>query len=135
MNALQWVAAVSLLAVAPAATACGCEALDKYLIGIYHGDCDEQTERAQGQGEAKGADRYIGQFVQGRPDGKGVYVWENGARLEGTFKEGRAEGVGLYVSAGGGRYQGPFVAGIARGLKAADCPSTPGPVTCAAALQ
>ena len=45
---------------------------------------------AQGRGEAKGADRYVGTFVKGRPEGKGTYIWESGARLEGTFKGGKA---------------------------------------------
>jgi hypothetical protein len=30
---------------------------------------------AHGQGEAKGADTYVGTFVKGRPDGKGTYTW------------------------------------------------------------
>jgi hypothetical protein len=128
-------AAALAFGLSPAAMSHGCEPVDRYLVGHYHGDCDSQTELAQGQGEAKGADHYVGAWFQGKPEGKGVYRWENGARLEGTFKDGKAEGVGLYVSAGGGRYPGPFVAGIARGLKAADCPSTPGPLTCAAASQ
>ena len=36
------------------------------------------------------------------PTGKGVYTWENGARLDGSFKEGKAHGPGVYVSAKGG---------------------------------
>jgi hypothetical protein len=134
-TAMKLLVVASLLGFAPAAAACGCEAVDKYLIGKYHGDCDEQTERAQGEGNAEGADRYVGRFEQGRPDGKGVYTWENGARLEGLFRDGKAHGAGVYVSAGGARYRGEFVAGLLRTVKAADCPATPGPVTCTESTQ
>jgi hypothetical protein len=79
---------------------------------------------------AKGADTYAGTFVKGRPDGKGVYTWENGARLDGTFKAGKAQGPGVYVSSKGVRYEGEFDKGKLATLKAADCPATQGPVIC-----
>ena len=119
-----------LMAMASAAMSHDCRVRDAYLRGAYEGDCDERTEMAQGKGEAKGADKYVGDFVKGRPTGKGVYTWENGARLDGSFKEGKAHGAGVYVSAKGVRYEGQFVNGKLEGLKTADCPSTPGPLTC-----
>ena len=97
---------------------------------ITRGECDKQ-EVAHGQGEAKGADSYVGTFVKGWPEGKGTYTWENGARLEGTFKQGRAHGAGVYVSAKGVRYEGDFVEGKLDALKREDCPVTQGPVSCA----
>ena len=51
-------------------------------------------------------------------------------RLDGSFKAGKAHGPGVYVSAKGVRYEGQFVNGKLEGLKTADCPSTPGPVSC-----
>ena len=119
-----------LLAMAPAVMAHGCDPEDKYLIGHYHGECDEGTELPHGKGEAKGADTYVGHFVQGKPDGKGVYTWENGARLDGTFTNGKANGPGVYWSAKGVRYDGRFMNGRYAGMKAGDCPTTPGPLTC-----
>ena len=119
-----------LLTLAPPAMAHDCRVRDAYLRGAYEGDCDERTEMAQGKGAAKGADSFFGNFAKGRPDGQGVYTWESGARLEGTFKEGKAHGPGVYVSAKGGRYEGQFVNGKLDGLKTADCPSTPGPLSC-----
>ena len=100
-----------------------------YLRGYYEGDCDK-NETAHGHGEAKGADTYVGTFVNGWPEGKGTYTWENGARLEGTFKHARAHGRGVYVSAMGVRYEGEFVDGKLETLKPEDCPVTQGPVTC-----
>jgi hypothetical protein len=101
-----------------------------YLRGSYEGDCEEKNELAQGQGEAKGADAYVGSFVKGRPDGKGTYTWENGGRLEGTFKAGKADGPGVYVSPKGARYEGPFGRGKLNGAKPEDCPATQGPLNC-----
>jgi hypothetical protein len=72
----------------------------------------------------------VGNFVKGRPEGKGVYTWANGARLDGSFKVGKAHGPGVYISAKGVRYEGQFVNGKLDGLKTTDCPSTPGPLTC-----
>jgi len=101
-----------------------------YLTGDYEGDCDEHTERAQGRGEARGADTYVGSFARGRPDGIGTYTWANGATLVGSFKDGKAQGAGVYISAHGVRYEGQFVGGRLDGLHGADCPVTQGPVGC-----
>lgn len=101
-----------------------------FLMGSYEGDCEDKDELAHGKGVAKGADTYAGTFVKGRPDGKGVYTWENGARLDGTFKAGKAQGPGVYVSSKGVRYEGEFDKGKLATLKAADCPATQGPVIC-----
>ena len=85
---------VVLMTLATPAMSHDCRVRDAYLRGSYEGDCDDRTEMAQGKGEAKGADTYVGDFVKGRPTGKGVYTWENGARLDGSFKEGKAHGPG-----------------------------------------
>jgi MORN repeat len=119
-----------LMTLAAPAMSHDCRVRDAYLRGAYEGDCDDRTEMAQGKGEAKGADTYVGEFVKGRPDGKGVYTWENGARLDGSFKQGKAHGPGVYVSAKGARYEGQFDNGKLEGLKTTDCPSTPGPLAC-----
>jgi hypothetical protein len=123
-------AAALLFGLSSAAMSHGCEPLDRYLIGHYHGDCDNQTELAQGQGEAKGADHYVGAWFQGKPEGKGVYRWENGARLEGMFKDGKAQGPGVFISISGVRYEGPFADGKLRANDPSHCPKTPGPLTC-----
>lgn len=125
---------LATLAVAMTLTASAmahdCRVLDRYLRGTYEGDCNERTELAQGKGEAKGAATYVGEFIKGKVDGKGVYTWEDGARLEGSFKDGKAHGAGVYISAKGVRYEGQFTNGRLDGLKAPDCPAAPGPLTC-----
>ena len=127
---LTWIGTTALFAFAAPAMAHDCRVLDRYLRGAFEGDCDERVELAQGKGEAKGAATYVGDFVKGKVDGKGVYTWEDGARLDGGFKDGKAHGAGVYVSAKGVRYEGQFANGKLDGLKASDCPSAPGPLTC-----
>ena len=109
---------------------CRVRDLAGYLRGAYEGECDEKDEIAHGQGTAKGADTYVGTFVNGWPEGRGVYTWENGAKLDGTFRKGRAHGAGVYVSAKGVRYEGTFDEGRLEGMKKEDCPATSGPVSC-----
>jgi hypothetical protein len=122
--------AVLVVTATPAMAHCTVERGNVYIRGDYQGDCDHGTELAQGQGEATGADSYVGYFVQGKPDGKGKYTWANGAHLEGTFKNGKAHGAGVYISAKGVRYEGEFLNGKLGTLKSEDCPATPGPLTC-----
>ena len=99
LRTVAFICFAGLVAISDPAMA-HCEVMgNAYLRGDYQGGCDELTELAQGQGEARGADSYVGYFVKGRPDGKGTYTWANGARLEGSFKGGKADGTGVYVSA------------------------------------
>ncbi len=109
--------------LADAAMAHGCEdRLPKYLRGYYEGDCDPSNDLPHGKGDAKGADSYAGDWIQGQPSGKGVYVWENGARYEGEFTKGKVDGKGLYTSPKGTRYEGGFVSGKLKELKAGRLP-------------
>jgi hypothetical protein len=129
-RAMELICLAALLVTATPAMAHCQAAGNAYIEGDYQGDCDEEAELAQGQGEATGADSYVGYFVKGKPDGKGKYTWANGARLDGNFKDGKAHGIGVFVSAKGVRFEGQFANGKLEGLKAPECPSTPGPLTC-----
>jgi hypothetical protein len=128
----RFVEVLALIAVAAGpAVAHDCRVVgNAYLRGTYEGECNEKDEIAHGQGEARGADTYVGGFVKGRPEGKGVYTWDSGGRLDGTFKGGKANGPGVYVSAKGVRYEGGFENGRLAGMKTEDCPATPGPLSC-----
>jgi hypothetical protein len=134
-NMIAWLTRASvvilMMLISMSALAHGCKVIgNKSLKGSYHGDCDEGTDLADGRGEARGADRYVGEFAQGRPSGKGTYTYKNGARLDGMFVDGHAQGRGVYLSAAGVRYEGDFTVGKLSALPPADCPSTPGPITC-----
>jgi hypothetical protein len=121
----------TLIGLAGPAMSHGCEDhLPLFLRGYYEGGCDESAELAQGHGEARGADSYVGEWAKGKPSGRGVYIWENGARYEGEFKNGKVDGKGLYISAKGVRHEGGFVDGKLKELAPPDCPATPGPLNC-----
>lgn len=65
------------------------------ISGSYSGDC--KNGLAHGKGIAQGVDHYEGQFIKGKPDGKGIYKWANGTSYEGQFKNGMKEGKGKIV--------------------------------------
>lgn len=66
-RASQLACLAASLALAAPVPAHDCRVLGNgYLRGSYEGDCEEKSELAHGQGEAKGADSYVGSFVKGR---------------------------------------------------------------------
>jgi len=50
--------------------------------------------------------RYKGDFKDGKLEGKGILFWNNGDRYEGDFKNDKAEGKGIYYFVNGDRYEG-----------------------------
>jgi hypothetical protein len=53
-------------------------------------------------------DRYDGEFLDGRRNGRGVYTSANGDRYEGEWRDDRRNGRGVYNSANGNRYEGEW---------------------------
>ena len=52
--------------------------------------------------------RYVGQVVNGLPEGKGIEYNNNGERYEGDFRNGKHEGKGIYYHNNGDRYEGDY---------------------------
>lgn len=81
----------------------------------WTGDCLDGKASGEGRmdwryhfrGEWRG-EWYEGALVAGRPHGKGVYAWQQGARYEGDFVEGSFSGRGVFTGAAGERYDGEF---------------------------
>jgi Uncharacterized protein conserved in bacteria len=101
-----------------------CKVLLDSLKGTYTGEC--KSGKANGAGKAVGFNSYEGQFVDGYPEGKGMYIWKDGHYYIGEFKKGKLNGAGemYYESASGddstitgyweknkykGLYEKPFV--------------------------
>ena len=110
------------------ATIAGCWATAICEV-IYEGDCEEKNEFGARPGRGEGR-RQLRRNVSSRagPTAKGVYTWENGARLEGTFKSRqgqRARGLRL----GDRRPLRRTISTTASSttLKGADCPGDAGP--------
>lgn len=83
-----------------------CKVKDQEIAGIYIGDC--LNGLAHGSGKAQGRISYEGEFSQGYKNGKGILVWETGARYEGDFLNDRITGKGIVVWKDGSRYEGNF---------------------------
>ena len=59
--------------------------------------------------ELQGIDgKYIGQAVNGKAEGKGIWYGDNGDRYEGDFRNGKQEGKGIYYYNSGDRYEGEW---------------------------
>lgn len=69
-----------------------CEVKLKDIRGVYVGECKD--DKANGKGKSTGVDEYEGDFKDGYPEGKGMYVWKDGHYFIGFFKKGNKEGQG-----------------------------------------
>lgn len=78
-----------------------CKVLKPEISVTYVGSCKQGL--ADGMGEAKGEDFYKGEFVKGLPDGKGNYIWKNGAAYQGEWKKGLRDGKGTYTFKSNGK--------------------------------
>ena len=56
--------------------------------------------------------RYVGQVVNGLPEGKGIFFWNDGPskgdRYEGEWRNNKMEGKGIYYAHNGDRYEGDY---------------------------
>ena len=53
-------------------------------------------------------EKYEGQTINGKKEGKGIYIYQNGCKYEGYFKNDKKEGNGIFYYANGDRYKGNF---------------------------
>ena len=59
--------------------------------------------------------KYIGQVLNGVPEGKGIMYWDNGDRYEGEWKNDKKDGKGTYYYSNDERYEGDWVNGKREG--------------------
>ena len=50
----------------------------------------------------------VGNYLEGKSNGKATYTWPNGDKHEGEFKDGKANGQGTYTHPNGDKYVGEF---------------------------
>ena len=55
--------------------------------------------------------RYIGNKINGKKEGKGIYFYINGCKYEGYFKNDKKNGFGIFYYNNGDRYEGNFEEG------------------------
>lgn len=77
---------------------------------IWSGGCENNIARGRGvlqwftNGIASG--RYVGEYAEGRMNGRGVFEYPNGDVYEGEFRDDRPNGRAAFRSASGTRYSG-----------------------------
>ena len=59
--------------------------------------------------------RYIGEIVNGLPEGQGILYADDGSRYEGGWKNGKLEGKGIAYLNNGDRYEGDWKNGLKEG--------------------
>ena len=52
--------------------------------------------------------KYTGNRINGKKEGKGIYLYTNGCKYEGYFKNDKKEGRGIFYYTNGDRYEGNF---------------------------
>ena len=55
-----------------------------------------------------GGSKYVGEFINFKPDGYGTFLWDNGDRYYGNWKNGKTEGRGTKLWNDGREYSGTF---------------------------
>lgn len=53
--------------------------------------------------------KYVGQIVDGKRHGRGVFTWTNGSKYDGEWANGKCNGKGVYTWADGDRYEGEWL--------------------------
>ena len=59
--------------------------------------------------------KYEGQLINGKKEGKGKFIYKNGCIYEGYFKNDKKEGNGIFYYTNGDRYKGLFKDGFYQG--------------------
>lgn len=71
----------------------------------------------QGSRNYENGDKYVGDFVQGTFNGKGIYTYANGNKYEGAFVNGKFAGEGTFTCSNGKKHQGSLEGKEPLGLK------------------
>ncbi len=82
--------------------------------GVYTGELNA-AKQPHGRGTYKSADgsyTYEGNYVNGKPMGKGKSIWKSGEIYEGDFVDGNRQGKGKTTLANGDVYEGELVDGL-----------------------
>ena len=84
----------------------------KYDDGRYIGQVVNGKMEGKGIFYLNNGDRYEGDWKNDKYDGKGIYYYNNepwkGDRYEGDWKNGKKEGKGIYYYNSGNRYEGDY---------------------------
>ena len=80
----------------------------KYNDGRYIGEVVNGKKEGKGIYYYNDGDRYEGDWKNDIREGKGIYYYNDGERYEGDWKNGKKEGKGIYYYNSGNRYEGDW---------------------------
>ena len=72
-------------------------------------DCPIKLNCMHGIGVyVRGGSTYLGKFISNKPNGKGLFIHEDGQSYDGFFKNGRLHGKGIMIYLDGRQYEGEY---------------------------
>ena len=80
----------------------------KYKNGLYVGQVVNGLPEGKGIYYYNNGDKYEGDWRNDKFEGKGIYFWNNGNRYEGSYRNGLKEGKGIFYYNNGNRYEGDW---------------------------
>src|ERR687885_749682 len=81
----------------------------------YEGEIRNGKPNGRGIFVYSNDDRYEGQVSNGKPNGRGMFLFANNSRYEGTISNGEPNGSGTFTFGDGDRYQGRVLNGQPHG--------------------
>ena len=113
----QLIILITVLFTSPIASVSWSETVTKdYVNGDkYVGEWVNGKIEGKGTYTFSNGDKYVGEWVNGKIEGKGTYTFANGDNYVGEFKNGKREGKGTYTISDGDKYFGEWVNGKREG--------------------
>jgi len=77
-----------------------------YIGEVVNGRPNGQGTWTHPDGDKVDGDKYVGEFKDGKFHGQGTYIWANGEKYAGEWKDDQRYGQGTYTYANGDKYVG-----------------------------
>ena len=87
----------------------------QFSDGFYVGQLVNDKMNGRGVYTYASGDRYEGDYKDDKMNGRGVYTYADGDRYDGDWKDGIMNGRGVFTDAWGGRYEGDWIDGKKHG--------------------
>ena len=75
---------------------------------VFSGDFNNGQIRL-GKASYPGGSKYIGQFINEKPNGEGTFIYSNGTKYFGNWRDGKGNGNGIKTWKNGNKYVGKFL--------------------------
>ncbi len=75
---------------------------------IYEGEWENDVKHGKGLEINPNGNRYVGYYMNGMPEGVGVFTWRNGENYEGEWRNGMKHGSGMWRGTKGESYVGEW---------------------------